>query len=94
MTATAGAGPALLRVRVHPHASRDEIVGWREDALRIRVSAPPRDGRANAAVVALVAEVAGVARSAVSVVGGARSRTKLVRVAGVSADALRGRLGA
>jgi uncharacterized protein len=93
MTAAAGAA-ALLRVHVHARASRDEVVGWRADALRIRVSAPPIDGRANAAVVALIARVAGVARSAVKVVGGARSPDKLVRVGGVSADALRGRLGA
>ncbi|PYM33773.1 MAG: DUF167 domain-containing protein [Candidatus Rokuibacteriota bacterium] len=91
-----GAAPpaARLRVRVEPRASRDEVVGWREETLRLRVSAPPLEGRANAAVVDLIARAAGVARSAVSVVAGERSRDKLVRVAGVSAAALRARLGA
>ncbi len=92
---TEAAPPAVrLRVRVEPRASRDEVVGWREDTLRLRVSAPPQEGRANAAVVGLIARAAGVARSAVSVVAGERSRDKLVRVAGVSAAALRARLGA
>jgi len=92
---TEAAPPAVrLRVRVEPRASRDEVVGWREDTLRLRVSAPPLEGRANAAVVGLIARAAGVARSAVSVVAGERSRDKLVRVAGVSAAALRARLGA
>jgi uncharacterized protein len=85
---------ALVRVRVQPRASRDEVVGWREDTLRLRVSAPPLDGRANEAVVGLIARAAGVARAAVSVIAGARGRDKLVRVIGVSAAALRGRLGA
>jgi uncharacterized protein len=91
-----GAAPsgARLRVRVEPRASRDEVVGWREDTLRLRVSAPPLEGRANAAVVDLIARAAGVARSAVSVVAGERSRDKLLRVDGVSAAALRARLGA
>ncbi len=85
---------ALIRVRVQPRASRDEIVGWREDMLRLRVSAPPLDGRANDAVVGLIARAAGVPRSAVSVVGGERSRDKLVRVSGLTAGALRERLEA
>lgn len=85
---------AVIRVRVQPRASRDEIVGWQADTLRLRVSAPPLEGRANDAVVQLIARGAGVARGAVSVVAGARGRDKLVRVAGVTPDALRARLGA
>lgn len=85
---------AVIRVRVQPRASRDEIVGWREDTLRLRVSAPPLEGRANDAVVELIARTAGVARSAVSVVAGERGRDKLVRVTGLTPEALRARLGA
>lgn len=85
---------AVIRVRVRPRASRDEIVGWREDTLRLRVSAPPLDGRANDVVVELIARTAGVARSAVSVVAGERGRDKLVRVTGLTPEALRARLGA
>lgn len=85
---------AVIRVRVRPRAARDEIVGWREDTLRLRVSAPPLDGRANDAVVEMIARTAGVARSAVSVVAGERGRDKLVRVTGLTPEALRARLGA
>lgn len=85
---------AVIRVRVRPRAARDEIMGWREDTLRLRVSAPPLDGRANDAVVEMIARTAGVARSAVSVVAGERGRDKLVRVTGLTPEALRARLGA
>ena len=79
---------------MQPRASRDDVVGWREDTLRLRVTAPPLDDRANDAVVLLIARAAGVPRSAVRVVGGERGRDKLVRVAGVTAARLRDKLGA
>ena len=91
---TPAAPGAVLRVRVQPRASRDEVLGWRDDALRVRVGAPPLDGRANDAVVRLIARAAGVPRAAVRVVGGERSRDKLVSVQGLSVTALRERLGA
>jgi uncharacterized protein len=82
----------VVRVRVQPRAARDEVVGWREQTLRIRVSAPPVDGRANEAVERLLARAAGVAPSAVRVVGGATGRDKLVRITGLTETALRARL--
>jgi uncharacterized protein YggU (UPF0235/DUF167 family) len=60
--------------------------------LRVRVAAPPLDGRANDAVVLLIARAAGLPRSAVSLVGGERSRDKTLRVVGLGAAALRERL--
>ena len=90
--ARAVAERAVIRVRVQPRASRDELLGWRDDTLRVRVTAPPLDGRANDAVRALIARAAGVPASAVGIVGGERGRDKLVAVAGVTADALRARL--
>lgn len=84
-----------LLVRVQPRARRDEIVGWRADgALSVRVTAPPLDGRANAAVGALLAEALGVRPAAVSVIRGERSRDKVVRVAGLAHTEIRRRLGA
>ncbi len=83
---------ARLAVRVQPRASRDEILGWRDGVLGLRVTAPPAEGLANAAVVALVARALGVRPSAVRLVRGARGRDKLVHVAGLTADAIRGRL--
>jgi uncharacterized protein (TIGR00251 family) len=78
-----------LRVRLQPRARRDEVVGEREGRILIRVTAPPVDGRANAALCALIAKAAGVAPSRVAVVRGQGARDKLVRVEGVDEAALR-----
>ena len=84
---------AEIAVRVQPRARRAEVVGERAGAIVIRVPAPPVDGKANAAVCALIAAAAGVPRSAVAVVRGASGRDKLVRVEGVDAETLRAALG-
>jgi len=84
---------AELRVRLHPRASRDEIAGERGGAVLIRVTAPPVDGKANAALVKLIAKRAGVPKRDVSVVRGERSRDKLVRVEGIGDAQLRRALG-
>jgi uncharacterized protein (TIGR00251 family) len=89
-----GRPEALVSVRVQPRASREEIVGWQDEALRVRVTAPPVDGEANAAVRRLVARALGVAPSTVALVRGERSRDKVVRVAGMSLAAVRARLAA
>ena len=81
-----------LRVRVQPRASRDAIVGWHADALRLAVTAPPVDGAANEAVRRLLARALGVAPSAVRVVHGARGRDKVVRVDGLTGAEMRSRL--
>lgn len=83
---------ALLHLRVQPRASRDEILGWQHGILRVRVAAPPVEGAANAAVVALVARALSIAPSTVSVVRGVRGRDKLVRVAGLTEADVRTRL--
>ncbi len=77
---------ARIRVRVTPRAARDEIAGWKSDILRVRVTAPPVAGRANAAVEGLLADALGVPKTAVSVVSGARGRDKVVAIAGTSTD--------
>ncbi len=83
-----------MRVRVQPRAARSEIVGWRGDGvLSVRVTAPPVEGQANAAVAALLAGALGLRPAAVAVERGARGRDKLVRVAGLTADEIRRRLG-
>jgi uncharacterized protein (TIGR00251 family) len=79
-------------VRLQPRARRAEVVGERAGAIMIRVTAPPVDGKANAALCAFVAERAGVPRSRVQVVRGTRSRDKVVRVEGIDAAALRAAL--
>ena len=83
-----------VSVRVQPRASRDEITGWRDDVLVVRLTAPPVDGRANKALCKLIAGVVGVPPSRVSVVRGEKSRDKVVRVDGLSAEAVRAALTA
>ncbi len=83
---------ARLDVRVQPRARRDEVAGERAGRVVIRVTAPPADGRANAAVCKVVAEAVGVPPSAVAVVRGPASRDKTLEVAGVDAAALRAAL--
>jgi uncharacterized protein (TIGR00251 family) len=84
---------ARLAVRVQPRARRTEVVGEREGAVVVRVTAPPVDGKANAAVCAFVASRAGVPRSAVTVLRGAGARDKVLEVRGVDLASLRGSLG-
>lgn len=79
-------------MRVIPRAGRDELAGMRDGRLLVRVSAPPVDGRANAAVCALLAKAAGVPKRAVSVVRGESARDKRVRIEG-DEPAVRARLG-
>lgn len=83
---------AVLRLRVQPRAGRDAILGWRDGVLRVRVTAPPVEGEANAAVVTLVARALGIAPSTVSVVRRERARDKLVPVAGLTEADVRTRL--
>ena len=83
---------ATLRVRVQPRASREAILGWRENALRLAVTAPPVEGEANEAVRRLLARALGVAPSAVSLVHGGRGRDKVMRVMGMTGAQLRSRL--
>ena len=83
----------LLRVRVQPRAARAAIGDWRADGtLTVRVTAPPVEGRANAAVGALLAEPLGVPTTAVRVVHGEHGRDKLVRVTGLTPAEIRRRL--
>lgn len=78
-----------FKVRVQPRAARSEIVGKHGEALKVRLAAPPVDGAANGELIALLAKRLGVAKSAVTIVRGERSREKLIEVEGVTADAVR-----
>jgi uncharacterized protein (TIGR00251 family) len=82
-----------LEVRVQPRASRESVGGLRDGALEVRVTAPPADGRANAAVCRLVARAFGVRPGAVQLVSGAKSRRKRLRIEGEN-SALEARLRA
>ncbi len=85
-------GGIRLRLRVQPGARKTAIVGEHGDALKLAVQAPPEDGRANDAVIELLAETLGLKRSAITLVSGQTRRDKIVEIAGLSADQVRGRL--
>ena len=72
-------------IRVQPRASRNAIAGEWNGALKIRLTAPPLDGRANDAACRLLADQLNIPLSAVSILSGERSRTKRVRINGVDA---------
>ena len=78
-----------ISIRLQPRARRNEVVGERAGAVVIRLTAPPVDGKANAALCAFVARAAEVPPSRVSVVRGQTSRDKVVRVEGVPESFLR-----
>jgi uncharacterized protein len=75
-----------FRVRVQPRASRDEVGGEWEGALKVRLTAPPVDSKANEALCRLLAKYLKVPHGAVRLLSGERSRTKRVEVAGVTAE--------
>ena len=77
-------GIVTFAVRVAPRASRDAIEGEHGGALKVRLTAPPVDDRANEALRGLLAESLNVPISAVKIVAGAKSRTKRVAIAGVT----------
>jgi uncharacterized protein (TIGR00251 family) len=84
-----------LELRVQPGARERALAGWRADgSLKVKVTEPPEDGRANQAVIELLAECLGVRRAAVTVVRGASSRSKTVEVAGLTFEQVRARLAA
>src|SRR5437764_10480926 len=83
---------ADLLVRVQPRASKDEIVGWREGVLAIRLTAPPVEGAANRACQRLLARVLDVSPSRLELIAGEKSRQKRFRVPGLTSEALQARI--
>lgn len=75
----------ILKVKVHPGAGRDRVEGWLGDTLKLSVSAPPEKGKANKAVVDLLARHFKVPRSAIRIVSGEASREKVVEIEGPTA---------
>lgn len=82
----------LISVRLQPGAARSELAGVQGGQLKLRVAAPPVEGRANEAARALLAELLGVQRSCVTVVRGAASRNKHFFIQGATIELVRERL--
>jgi uncharacterized protein (TIGR00251 family) len=83
-----GERQVTLTLHIQPGAKKTEVAGVHGDALKIRLAAPPVDGKANAALVAFVAERLGLAKSAVSLKSGQTSRRKVIEVLAAPADTI------
>ena len=82
--------PVRLQLKVIPSSSRDAIVGWLGQVLKIKVTAPPEQGRANKAVEELLASALGLPAASVSIVAGQSSSTKVIEISTMArADVLR-----
>jgi uncharacterized protein (TIGR00251 family) len=90
----AAAASATLAIKAIPNAPRSEVVGWLGDALKVKVHAPPVEGRANEALCEFLADHLRLPRRAVEVLRGDTSRQKTVRITGLTAAELLARLPA
>jgi uncharacterized protein len=82
-------GVVSFTVRVQPRASRDQIAGEHQDSLKIRLTAPPVDDRANQALRKLLAARLKVPLSAVRIASGGHSRAKRIEIRGVTVESIR-----
>ena len=83
---------AVFTVKVHPRARKNAITGAVGDAVKLALTAPPVDGKANQAVVEFFADFFQIPRSSVTITSGATSRLKTVRITGIAAEQLRQKL--
>jgi uncharacterized protein len=84
---------SVIAVKVVSRAADDEIVGWLDGALKVRVQAPPQDGRANRALEELLAQALNLKKTAVTVAAGHSSARKRVAIVGLTHDEIVRRLG-
>lgn len=87
------AGSCTLAIKAIPNAPRSEVIGWLGDALKVKVHAPPVEGRANEVLREFLADRLGVPRRAVTVLRGDTSRQKLLRIDGLSLAEVKAILG-
>jgi uncharacterized protein len=88
LTLRATTNGCTLNVRVHPGARRNAITGTHDSALKISLTTPPTDGRANAALIAFLADHLSIPRAHITLVTGATSRSKTLHLEALTPDAL------
>lgn len=88
------ANDVTFAVKVHPRARKNAITGMVGDALKLALTAPPVEGRANQAVIEFFAELFAIPRSSVTIASGETSRNKVVRISGLSRGSVEQRLAA
>ena len=82
-----------FEVKIHPRARQNAVAGELGDSLKLSLTAPPVEGRANEACINFLANLLKVPRSSVTIASGQNSRRKVIRVSGLSADEVQKRLG-
>ena len=82
-----------IKVRVVPRSSRNQIIGAEDGVFKIKLTAPPVDGKANKALVEFLAKRLGLARGSVQIISGEKSRQKLVRIHGLPLEEVSTLLG-
>ena len=83
------AGVVTLRARVQPRASRTEVTGEHAGAIKVKIAAPPVDGKANEECCRFLAKLLGVRAGSVEIIAGESSRDKIIRVHNTSAERVR-----
>ena len=86
-------GSVTFAVKIHPRARKNAITGELGNALKVSLTSPPVDGRANEECIDFFAKLLKLPRSSVTIASGQTSRTKVIRVVGLSAGELRDRIG-
>ena len=86
-------GSVTFGVKVHPRAKKNAITGELGDALKLSLTAPPLDGKGNDACIEFFAKLLKVPRGSVTIASGQSSRTKIIRVVGLSSEEVRKRIG-
>jgi uncharacterized protein (TIGR00251 family) len=86
------ANDVSFAVKVHPRARKNSITGVVGDALKLAITAPPVDGKANQAVIEFFADLFAIPRSSVTIASGETSRNKIVRISGLGREAVEQRL--
>jgi len=85
---------AKITVHVQPNARRNEVVGFEDGVLRVKIAAPPVKGRANRELIEFLSQLLGVSKGSVTIEKGATSRSKVIGVSGLSQDDILNRLAA
>ena len=82
----------LFKIKVQPRSSKNQICGLQSDALKIKLTAPPVDGAANAAILRFLAEQLSIPQSALKIISGQTSQHKLIRAEGLKLEQIMERL--
>lgn len=89
---TAAPDGITIKVRVIPRAAKSGLAGTRDDAILVRLNAPPVEGAANDELVRVLSDLLGVPKRAVAIMAGERARSKIVRITGIDLETCRSKL--